>query len=37
MLLGLKHLGQEIGFKTIKTIHSKIAAIHKLLSLIAQK
>ena len=30
MLLKVKFLGHEIGYKTIKPIHSKIAAIHKL-------
>ena len=29
MLLKVKFLGHEIGYKTIKPIHSKIAAIHK--------
>ena len=30
MLLKVKFLGHEIGYKTIKPIHSKIAAIHKI-------
>ena len=30
MLLKVKFLGREIGYKTIKPIHSKIAAIHKI-------
>ena len=30
MLLKVKFLGQEIGYNTIKPIHSKIAAIHKI-------
>ena len=30
MLLTDKYLGHEIGYKTIKPIHSKIAAIHKI-------
>ena len=30
MLLKVKVLGQEIGFNTIKPIHSKIATIHKI-------
>ena len=32
MLLEVKFLGHEIGYITIKPIHSKIAAIHKILS-----
>ena len=32
MLLKVKFLGHEIGYNTIKPIHSKIAAIHKILS-----
>ena len=32
MLLKVKFLGHEIGYKTIKPIHSKIAGIHKILS-----
>ena len=32
MLTKVKFHGQEIGYNTIKPIHSKIAAIHKLLS-----
>ena len=32
MLLKFKFLGHEIGYITIKPIHSKIAAIHKILS-----
>ena len=31
MLLKVKFLGHEIGYNTIKPIHSKIAAIHKIL------
>ena len=30
MLLKVKFLGHEIGYHTIKPIHSKIAAIHKI-------
>ena len=30
MLLKVKFFGQEIGYNTIKPIHSKIAAIHKI-------
>ena len=30
MLLKVKFLGHEIGYNTIKSIHSKIAAIHKI-------
>ena len=30
MLLKVKFLGHEIGYNTIKPIHSKIAAIHKI-------
>ena len=30
MLLKVKFLGHEIGYNTIKLIHSKIAAIHKI-------
>ena len=30
MLLKVKFLGYEIGYNTIKPIHSKIAAIHKI-------
>ena len=30
MLLKVKFLGHEIGYKTYKPIHSKIAAIHKI-------
>ena len=33
MLLKVKFLGHEIGYNTIKPIHSKIAAIHKIPSL----
>ena len=33
MLLKIKFLGHEIGYNTIKPIHSKIAAIHKIPSL----
>ena len=33
MLLKVNFLGHEIGYKTIKPIHSKIAAIHKIPSL----
>ena len=32
MLLKVKFLGHEIGYNTIKPVHSKIAAIHKILS-----
>ena len=32
MLLKVKFLGHEIGYKTIKPIHSKTAAIHKISS-----
>ena len=32
MLLKVQFLGHEIGYNTIKPIHSKIAAIHKILS-----
>ena len=34
MLLKVKILGHEIGYYTIKPIHSKIAAIHKILLLL---
>ena len=30
MLLKVKLLGHEIGYNTVKPIHSKIAAIHKI-------
>ena len=30
MLLKVKFLGHEIGYNTIKPIHSKIAAVHKI-------
>ena len=30
MLLKVKFLGHEIGYNTIKPIHSKVAAIHKI-------
>ena len=30
MLLTVKFLGHEIGYNAIKSIHSKIAAIHKI-------
>ena len=30
MLLNVKFLGHEIGYNTIKPIHSKFAAIHKI-------
>ena len=30
MLLKVKYIGHEIGYNTIKPIHSKIAAIHKI-------
>ena len=32
MLLKVKFLGHELGYNTTKPIHSKIAAIHKILS-----
>ena len=32
MLLKVKFLGHEIGYKTIKPLHSKISAIHKIIS-----
>ena len=32
MPLKIKFLGHEIGYNTIKSIHSKIAAIHKIAS-----
>ena len=35
MLPKVKFLGHEIGYKTIKSIHSKNAAIHKILLLLA--
>ena len=30
MLLKVKFLGHEIGYNTVKPIHSKIAAIHEI-------
>ena len=32
MLLKVKFLGHEIGYTTIKPIHSKVDAIHKIVS-----
>ena len=36
MVLKIEFLGHEIGYNTIKPIHSKVAAIHKLLFLLVK-